>query len=110
MPGVMLGAAQRSDDKARIGLAAGPLRFGHDTALAVPTVQCRPHEVLEAARRPAGNLALLSSLGELGCDLIDQPAVAGQPKQVLNHYRLAPVGSVGGWKPVQCGFECCSRY
>src|SRR5262249_60719258 len=54
MAGLVLGARQRSDEKARVGAAAGPFGLRDNSPLAAPAVQGRPREVLEAARWPAG--------------------------------------------------------
>src|SRR5207237_6892029 len=47
MARLMLLAAERGDDKARVGRALGPFGLGDDPALAAPAVPRRPHEILE---------------------------------------------------------------
>jgi hypothetical protein len=88
--GVVLRARQRGNDKARIGLALGPLRLGDDPPLGAPAVARAPAEILEAACRLAGLLAEQGRLGEFGLDLADQPAVARQAEQEVDPVVLAP--------------------
>src|SRR3954447_14987855 len=79
---LVLLAAQRGDDEARVGLARPPpcyrdtLGLGDDATLAAPAVARLPGEVPEAAGRLAGLLAELGRGGELGFDLLNQPGVA----------------------------------
>ena len=86
----MLGAGQRGDDEARIGLATGPLGLADDAARPAPAVQCRPGKVLEAPGRPAGLLAVLACGGQFGSDFGREPVVLGQAEQIIDAVRLAP--------------------
>src|SRR6516162_7079707 len=90
MAGLVLLARQRGYDKARIGLAAGPFRLGDDPPFAAPAVAGAPSEVLEAACRFLRLLALLLRRRQFALDLRDQPAVLGQPEQVIDTMVLAP--------------------
>src|SRR3954468_14740387 len=85
-----LGRLERGDDKPRIGLAAGHLGLADDPAMAAPTVQRRPHEVLEAPRRLAGPDALHRRHQQLGLDRLLQTLVTRQAEQVVHPVRLAP--------------------
>src|ERR1700747_949118 len=70
-------SCQRSDDKARIGLAASPFRLGDNSPFAAPAVAGPPGEVLEATGRSRGLLALLLGRGELALDLGVEARVLG---------------------------------
>jgi hypothetical protein len=63
---------------AQIGFAACPSGLGDDPPLAVPALGRLPSEVLEAARRFFGLLAVLLRRSQFALDLPDQPAVLGQ--------------------------------
>jgi hypothetical protein len=91
--------AQRGDDKARVGFACRPFRLGDHPTLTAPAIAGRPLELLEAARRLAGGLALLLSRGDLGRDLGDQTLVLGQTKQEINPISLAPTHQGVAGKP-----------
>ena len=73
-----LGAPERGDDEARIGLALRPFGLADDAASAAPALARRMLEVLEAPRRLAGPLAFRASPLHLPFDLRRQPTVAGQ--------------------------------
>ena len=77
-------------DEARVGLAAGPLRFADHAANTAPAVQRRPGEVAEAPRGLAARLALGAGIRHLGLDLADQAGVAGEAEQVIDAVDLAP--------------------
>src|SRR6185436_3256662 len=81
---------ERGHDKARIGLALGPLGLADDPPAAAPAVERRPQEVLEAPGRRAARAALGGGFGKLAFDLRDQPWVARQAKQVVDAVVLAP--------------------
>jgi hypothetical protein len=69
---IAVAGRQRGDDEAGVCFTLRPLRLGNDAPLAAPALACRPHEVLEAARRPAGFLALLAG-GRIDACLRDKP-------------------------------------
>src|SRR5271166_4642779 len=95
----MLGAGQRGDDKARVGLAAGPLGLADDAARLAPAVQCRPAKVLEAPCRTAGLLAVLACGGQFGGDCTREPPILGQAKQIVDAVQLAPMHQLFAGKP-----------
>ena len=64
----MLGAVQRGDDEARVGLATSPLGLADDPALPAPAVQRRLAEVLEAACRLASCSLMLACRDQFGSD------------------------------------------
>src|SRR5262245_30384865 len=90
MAGLVLGARQRSDEKARVGAAAGPFGFRDNPPLAAPAVQGRPREVLEAARWPVGPFAVMARRFQLGGDRGAEAHIAGQAEQVIDPIQLAP--------------------
>ena len=90
MAGLVLGARQRGDDKARVGPAAGPFGLRDNPPLAAPAIQGRPREVLEAARWPAGPVAVAARRFQLGGDRGGEAHIAGQAEQVIDPIELAP--------------------
>src|SRR5262245_25291368 len=74
-----LGAPERGDHEAGIGLVLGPLRLRHHAPPLAPAVARLPGEVLEQPRRLAGAPALRRSPIELAPDLGDEPIVLGKP-------------------------------
>jgi len=60
---------EAGDDEARVGVALGAFGLADDPAPAAPAVERGPHEVAEAARRPAGGLAFRGRLGQFAGDL-----------------------------------------
>ncbi len=85
-----LGATERGDDEARIGLALGPFGFADDAATSAPARARRVPEVLEAPRRLAGPPALRLGLSHVPLDLLGQPFVAGQTEHEVHAIGLAP--------------------
>src|SRR5262249_33056757 len=73
-----------------IGLTSGPFRLGHNPPFPAPALACSPVEVLEAACRLAGLLALLLRRGEFGFDLGVEARVLGQAEQEIDAIVLAP--------------------
>src|SRR5436309_10295418 len=73
--GIVFLAPQRGDNKPRIGFACGPFRLAHDPPFPAPAVAGSPAEILEAAGRLFGSLALLLRGGQFRRDLPDQSAV-----------------------------------
>src|SRR5260221_9994218 len=73
--GSALGALERGDDEARIGLALGPLGLGDDPALTTPAAPCLILELPEGARRLAGPSALRLGSCELVLDLGNQAEI-----------------------------------
>src|SRR5206468_10321508 len=80
----------RGDNKPRIGFACGPFRLAHDPPFPAPAVAGSPAEILEAAGRLFGSLALLLRGGQFRRDLPDQSAVLGQAEQEIDTVVLAP--------------------
>jgi hypothetical protein len=76
--GIGLLALQRGDDKARVGLATGPLGLADDAPAARPAVEGGPAEVAEAAGRPAGAGRLIFRPGEVDGEFLDEAGVAGE--------------------------------
>src|SRR5689334_2517299 len=85
-----LGRLERGHNKPRIGFAAGHLGLADDPAMAAPTIQSRPHEVLEATRRLASPDALHRRHQQLGLDRLLQTLVTCQAEQVVHPVRVAP--------------------
>ena len=84
-------APQRSDDKPRIGFAAGPFRLGDDPTLAAPTLERPPSEVFGSAapasrRVGSARAAARSSVSDLGVEA----RVLGQAEQEVDAVILAP--------------------
>src|SRR5947208_16122717 len=88
--GIVFLAPQRADNKPRIGFACGPFRLAHDPPFPAPAVAGSPAEILEAAGRLFGSLALLLRGGQFRRDLPDQSAVLGQAAQEIDTVVLAP--------------------
>ncbi len=92
-------AAERGDDKARVGRTCRPFGLGNDAALAAPAVTRRPGELGEPARRLAGGFALLLGRAQFAGNLGDQPLVLGQAKEKLDPVGLAPTHQNIAGKP-----------
>jgi len=97
--------AQRGDDKARIGRAAGPFRLADHATLTAPAVARRPGEFVKPARRLTGGFAVLLGRGEFGSDLSDQALVLGQAKQIIDPIGLAPTHQSLAGKPRSVGLQ-----
>src|ERR1700722_7431768 len=82
--GAGLGLGQGGHDETRIGLAAGPFRLGHDPAPSRPTIEGGVAEILEATGGLAGARRFVLSLQGFDGDLLDEPVVARQAKQVID--------------------------
>ncbi len=78
MPRADLGAFQRGDDEARIGVPTGPLGLADHPPGAAPAFQRAPGEVAKTARWFGGGRAFRRGFGEFGLDLLDQAIVARQ--------------------------------
>ena len=88
--GVSFDARQRSDDEARVGLRARPLRLTDNAASARPGVERRVAEILEAASRLARALRLLLGMAEFDVDFLFEPLVARQAEHEVIAVLLAP--------------------
>src|SRR6516162_9687205 len=97
--GLMLAASQRGDDKARVGLAAGPLGLADDAARPAPAIQRRPGKVLEAPCRLAGLLAVLARGGQFGSDRRREARILGQAEEEVDAIVLAPMHQLLAGKP-----------
>jgi hypothetical protein len=95
----MFDAGQRGDDKARVGLAAGPLGLADDAARLAPAVQRRPRQILEPARRLAGPFVELLRLLQFGGDGGGEALVPGLAEQVIDPVQLAPAQQGLAGKP-----------
>src|SRR6516162_5192474 len=87
MAGLVLFPRQRGHDKPRVGRAGSPFRLGHDPPLPAPAVARPPEEILEAAGRLLGPLALLLRGGELGLDLADRMSPKGARAKPADRYK-----------------------
>src|SRR5262249_53341316 len=99
MSSLMLGAGQRGDNEARVGLAAGPFGLADDAARPAPAVQRRPGKVLKAPRWPGGLLAVPARGVQFGGDRRGETGILGQAEQEIDAVPLAPPHQLLASKP-----------
>src|SRR6201998_4901546 len=88
--GIVFLAPQRGYNNPGMGFSRVPFRLAPDPPFPAPAVAGLPGEILEAAGRFFGPLALLLRSGQFRLDLADEPAVLGQSEQENDTVVLAP--------------------